>query len=143
MENKPTFGDSVKAGLFGMIKGAAILGAIGLVVGSGIGLALGAAGIAEGGALLAAGFGAAAMAEMGVFIGGLIGAFTGVAQSRDKAIDQQDVINLSNIAFAQGVEAGRSQSVSQEAKQELKEAATNFQARLSAEQSSARPSITR
>ncbi len=135
---KPSFFESLKAGFFGMVRGAVIVGAIGLVAGAGLGALLGGIGIVPGGAAAVATVGAIGFAQMGVSVGGLIGSFTGIAMSREAvAVDAQDVINVANISFAQGVETGRSKSVSKEAFEELAHSAGHFQEKLKAEQQQA------
>lgn len=136
MENKPTFFESLRAGVYGMAKGALMLGGIGLVVGGGVGALIGAL---PGVSLFAGLAGAALFAEMGMLVGGVLGAFTGIAQSREQGVvSAEDVVNVANISFAQGVEAGRSQTVCAPAKENVIEAAKDmqkphFQTRLAAE----------
>jgi hypothetical protein len=134
-QDKVSFLDSLKAGAFGMAKGAVMLGLLGIVAGGALGAALGAASIIPGGAATAATLGAIAFGQMGTVIGTIIGGFTGVVASREvQAVDAQDVINIANISFAQGVEVGRSKKISHGAVTELQEAAGHFREKLAAEQ---------
>ena len=134
---KPSFLESLKAGSVGLIKGAAILGIIGFALGGIVGAALALATPAAT-ALPIMGL-AISFGNIGISIGALVGAFTGVTQAREvQAADPQDIINMTNMAFAQGVSAGRDKNVSQQAVEELKEASsTRFQDTLSAKENSA------
>ena len=149
MADKPSFFSSLTAGAIGMVKGTLALGIIGALVGSGVGAIAGASGLLAGTAVLAdaaavglsatftgAVLGSALFAQLGSSLGGIAGAVTGVMQNREQhGADAQDVTNIANMAFAQGIEAGRSQHVSEQSKQEVKTAADHFQKQLAAEKS--------
>lgn len=133
-QERPSFFESLIAGAKGIVKGAIVLGAMGLIGGGLIGGLLGGTGIITGGALVAGLAGGVAMGNMGVLVGGIIGAVTGVVQHREAANpDPQDIINVANISFAQGVETGRHKNVSQEACTELHEASSKFRDKLKSE----------
>jgi len=127
MADQPSFFNTLMSGTKGMAKGAAILGGIGLVTGALLSFVFGGAPAVIGGAI---GF-----ALMGGAAGSLIGAFTGVAQSREiQAADPQDIINLANITFAQGVAVGRSKELSKQNAVELEQAASSFREKIASEQ---------
>ena len=135
MSDRPGFFETLISGAVGMAKGAMILGGIGLAVGGLLSLALGGAAAVVSGAL---GF-----AMMGAVAGGLIGAFTGVAQTREaQASDPQDIINLANISFSQGVSVGRSKELSKERAEELEQSASHFREKIAAAPK-AEPLVTR
>ena len=103
-QNKPSFFSSTMSGIGGYFKGAiagALVGAAALAAITGI-LAL--TPLATAGAIgIAAAWGA------GIFgsVGAVAGATTGVVKSREVAqVDAQDVVNVANIAFAQGLVTG-------------------------------------
>lgn len=132
---KPSFFSSVVDGAVGFAKGAVLLGVIGIVAGGLIGATIGMTSLAAGGALTAMAAGAAIGGNLGASLGALAGLVTGVAQGRDReTIDPQDVVNLSNMAFARGVEIGRSNQVSQETANELSAASREHRDRLEARQ---------
>lgn len=138
LDDQP-FNRSLLAGLKGMAKGALVLGITGLIAGAALGGLLGATAIMPGGALFVGSTAAAALGQMGAVIGTIIGGFTGVVASREvQAPDAQDVINIANISFAQGVAVGRSKELSEGNAQELAEAARTFQDRLAAEKPATR-----
>lgn len=125
-----SIGSSIGSGMAGYVRGAIALGVV-----------LGAVGLVSG--LLAAGFEMGALttalssASFGLGLGGLIGAVTGVMQNREKAApDAQDIINVANISFAQGVSAGKSQSVSEPSKEEAIAAGDHFRKQLATEKNS-------
>ena len=124
---KPSVIGSLAAGTLGFIKGAIALGAIGAAVGTVIGAGLGAFGIGTSSMAAGAAFGAVrgvAYAALGAIIGGA----SSVMQYREaKGPDAQDIINVANISFAQGVEVGRNQNISEHAIEKLKEAQRTFQ----------------
>ena len=135
---QPSFFDSLKAGAIGMVKGALMLGSIGLAVGGVIGAALALTSTAPGAALAAAVVSGLAFAEIGVTIGGIIGMFTGIVQSREvQAPDAAKLADIANIAFTQGIEAGRSKSVAREAAPVAQETSTHFRDQLAARQQEA------
>jgi hypothetical protein len=118
VDNKPSFLGSMMSGVGGYVKGLLAGGAIGAITGGILGavVTLGnplgiAAGAAIGGATLGG-------------IGALAGTVTGVVKAREaQAPAAQDVVNLANITFAQGVATG----------QQLEHAKGGFRARLEAE----------
>ncbi len=141
MADKPTFFGSLNASSWGFVKGAIALGVIGALGGAIIGTGLGAFGIgvattttsfvslagAVKGALLGAAIGAASLAELGA----VIGTYTGVMQYREAATPSaQDIINVANISFAQGVSVGKNQNISERAAEQVKEAKRHFQETL-------------
>jgi len=125
MADDTSFFSSLRAGLKGMLRGGFALGVAGIAVGTLIGL--------TGGTVVAS---AATFALLGGAVGSFLGAITGIVQqNRQTEIDPQDLINMNNMSFAHGVEAGRDQNVSHAATCELKEAASHFQNKLASERS--------
>lgn len=127
-KQRPSFLSSVMAGVMGAVKGALALGAIAAVGGAAVGA------IASGGAIPVA----LAFAGLAGYAGGLLGAsiggYTGVLQSREAAApDAQDIINVANISFAQGVEVGHHQQAAQQSIAQVREAKNHFQEQLAAQ----------
>lgn len=145
MAQQSGFSENFGAAVRGLVKGAIILGAAGLAVGGLVGLGIDLAG--GGGAFAAAAqatglsttaytalASALTFGQMAAAVGAVAGAATGVMQRREpQAVDPQDIVNIANISFAQGMEAGRSQSVSMASKMDVAQTATRFQDRLAAE----------
>jgi hypothetical protein len=128
---------NIKAGLGGMVKGIVALGIIGAIGGA---LVIGGLGVAAGGGIAQiatlAGLGAIGGGIKFAGIGALVGAVMGVMQNREQhGSDAQDVTNIANMAFAQGMAAGRNKDVSEHSKEEVKTAADHFQKQLAAEKS--------
>ncbi len=99
---RPSFFESVKEGAKGWIKGALAGGSVGAVTGGIIGFLV----------TLGNPFGAlaGAVALGGLFstIGATAGTVTGVVRSREARIPStQDMLNLANITYAQGVATGQ------------------------------------
>ncbi len=122
---KPTFMESTLGGIKGTVKGLIAGGAIGAATGGVAGVVLGIFApplmplLALGGALI----GGATLGS----IGSLAGTVTGVVQTREsKRPEAQDVVNIANMAFAQGVDAG----------QQMAQARGGFVDRIAAERAS-------
>lgn len=141
--HKPSFFESLKAGAFGSLKGMLILGGIGLTTGALLGGLAGAMGlliVSEGISATVVGAlgGGIVCAEIGMGLGALVGAITGVIQSREGQVpDAQDLINMNNMAFAQGAAAAQNRNVSHESLAELEQARSHFQDRLEADRKNA------
>lgn len=110
-QQKTSFIKSVLSGITGFVKGAVTGGVVGAVsgaaVGAVVGLLTGGVGAAGAAALVGLGYGAPIFA----WIGGLTGMATGVVHSREPEVSAQDVVNVANIAFAQGVQVGHEMTV--------------------------------
>ena len=126
MPTKPTFFSSVLSGIAGYVKGMIVGGVTGGAVGAAVGAVIGIAALLVGGAtlpLIPAMLAIGGMAMGGAVLGGsfmagigaLSGTVTGVVKSREASQPStQDVLNVANISFAQGVESGRAMEQQQE-----------------------------
>jgi hypothetical protein len=117
-QEEPSFFQSVKSGIGGFIKGIFAGGTVGAVTGAVIGAAV--AGLAAAGAITIAATALGAIgtgALIGAVAFGAIGSFSGmtteVVKSRQKIhhVSGQDVLNVANIAFAQGITVGHEMTV--------------------------------
>lgn len=129
--NKPSFFSSVMSGIKGFVKGAFTGGFVGALVGGLIGAGLSAmtGGLAAPMVLLGAiGTGATFGGVVFSSIGSVAGAFTEVIRSREpQQPSAQDIVNIANIAFAQGVAASQHYNL------DVDERSTKFRDRLAAE----------
>ena len=123
---------AVKSGIGSMFKGSIALGIVGALVGAVMGaIAAPAGGMLAGAAAVAVGLGLE-----GAVVGGFLGAITGVLKSREQhGPDAQDVVNVANMAFAQGVAVGRGQEIGRDVGHTRK--TDHFQQQLAAEKSGA------
>ena len=114
MAQKPSFFKSTKEGIAGFIKGTLAGGLVGIIAGGLVGAIIGAAtggfglAVTGAGALLGAAYGGAVLGS----IGSLAGTMTGVVRSREAGqVSGQDVTNIANIAFAQGLSMGHERAM--------------------------------
>lgn len=120
LPEKPTFFQSMKSGINGYIKGLFAGGAVGAVTGALVGAAvagLAAAGVITIGATTLGAIGIGALVGANIFagIGALSGMATEVVRSRERGqVSGQDVANVANIAFAQGITVGHELTVQNE-----------------------------
>ena len=137
MADKASFFSSLMAGISGFVKGTIALGIVGALVGATGGAIIGAFS-AEAGAVAATAIaGAINTGAIGAMLGSTFGPIVSILQSREQgAVDGQDVVNVANMAFAQGMQAGRSKNVSEPSKEQVQHAADHFQKQLAAEKSS-------
>lgn len=131
---KPSFTSSLIAGAVGFAEGLLVLGLVGAIAGGGVGAILGATGLLAGEILGGAMVGAINTGLIAASIGATVGPIVGVIQHRESAsVDTQDVINVANIAFAQGMASCKNQNVSEKSANNVLESADKFQKQLAAE----------
>ncbi len=136
MQKTKSFWASVEDGLRGMVVGALVLGAIGAGVGLIGGAAVGALGLGIASASLfaplvgsfafvegmipaTAGVGAMLGLGSGLSIGSTLGGIAGIVKGREAAaVSGQDVVNVANMAFAQGYTAAKEQGANSPEKAE-------------------------
>ncbi|MDX1975452.1 MAG: hypothetical protein SFT92_07225 [Rickettsiales bacterium] len=107
-QDKPSFFESVISGIAGSVKGLLAGGAVGATLGGLIGGLLGALTLSPAMIGVGAIAGASLLGSTMAAVGGLAGTVTGVVKSRERSgPNEQDIVNLANIAFAQGVSAGQ------------------------------------
>ena len=113
---KSSFFRSTMEGIKGYVKGAIAGGLTGIVAGAAVGAIVGI--FLPMGSIAAAGVGAMWVGSALAGLGSFSGMATGVVQSREGAkINAQDVINVANISFAQGVSSAQQLAQAEEKSQ--------------------------